>query len=357
MEKEGFSGHDGRTTIFDYWRVESICRGFFSRDELTTDELRLEMTYKDILNIARSEKAVSEGKVFDLMYVNQHLWSKQFAFLRKAKKEMLIVVANFSSNSVNLPLIIPSHAFESTEAPEAPGADSLDFEDAAALRDFLIGVWSYFPAEEDAVDSPEITGIPGISIQLLEDGSFYAIRQTDGVRFQGSWKLEHYFAEEGALPDRISFTLEEGGAPGAFGDYWIQGWASCAGTDRLLLTNIIYDADTFASFPEIYDAMLVKGSYDPDAEGSAPNCDAEFCGIVWQVTDGGTALWITEISPVDFTLAVGSRIAARYPVAADAELGYPVSVFARGGCPAVVKTNAAGEIVYLNWAERDMEGN
>ncbi len=246
---------------------------------------------------------------------------------------------------------------EPTEAPEAPGADSLDFEDAAALRDFLIGVWSYFPAEEDAVDSPEITGIPGISIQLLEDGSFYAIRQTDGVRFQGSWKLEHYFAEEGALPDRISFTLEEGGAPGAFGDYWIQGWASCAGTDRLLLTNIIYDADTFASFPEIYDAMLVKGSYDPDAEGSAPNCDAEFCGIVWQVTDGGTALWITEISPVDFTLAVGSRIAARYPVAADAELGYPVSVFARGGCPAVVKTNAAGEIVYLNWAEMDMEGN
>lgn len=112
MGQEGFSGHDGRTTIFDYWSVESICRGFFSRDELTTDELRLEMTYKDILNIARSEKAVSEGKVFDLMYVNQHLWSKQFAFLRKAKKEMLIVVANFSSNSVNLPLIIPSHAFE-----------------------------------------------------------------------------------------------------------------------------------------------------------------------------------------------------------------------------------------------------
>ena len=112
MEQEGFSGHDGRTTIFDYWSVESICRGFFSRDDLTTDEQRLEMTYKDILNIARSEKAVSEGKVFDLMYVNQHLWSKQFAFLRKAKKEMLIVVANFSSNSVNLPLIIPSHAFE-----------------------------------------------------------------------------------------------------------------------------------------------------------------------------------------------------------------------------------------------------
>lgn len=246
---------------------------------------------------------------------------------------------------------------EPTEAPEAPGADSPDFEDPAALRDFLIGVWSYFPAEEDAVDSPDLTGIPGVSIQLLEDGSFSAIRQTDGVRFQGIWKLERYFAEEGALPDRISFTLAEGGAPGAFGDYWIQGWADCAGTHRLLLTNISSDADTFASYPEVYDAMLVKGSYDPDAEGGAPNCDAEFCGIVWRVSEGGTALWITEVSPVDFTLAIGSRSAARYPVAADAELGYPVSVFARGGCPAVVKTNAAGEIVYLNWAEMDMEGN
>lgn len=246
---------------------------------------------------------------------------------------------------------------ETTEAPETPPAEPLDFENPAGLRDFLIGVWNYFPTGEDAVDSPEITGIPGISIQLLEDGSFYAIRQMDGAQFRGTWKLERYFVEEDALPDQISFTLAEGGESGAFGDYWIQGWAGCAGTERLFLTNISSDADTFASYPEAYDAMLVKGSYDPDAEGGAPIRDAEFCGIVWQVSEGGTALWITEVSPVDFTLAIGSRSAARYPVAAEAELDCPVSVFARGGCPAVVRTNAAGEIVYLNWAEMDMEGN
>ena len=117
-EQEGFSGCDGRTTIFDYWKVESIRRGFFSRTELTPDEERLERIYKSILCIASTEKCISVGKNFDLMYVNPHLAGSQFAFLRKADVEMMIVVANFSSDEVSLPVVIPAHAFDYMEIGE-----------------------------------------------------------------------------------------------------------------------------------------------------------------------------------------------------------------------------------------------
>ena len=46
------------------------------------------------------------------MYVNPHLAGGQFAFLRKADDEMMLVVANFSSDEVSLPVVIPAHAFD-----------------------------------------------------------------------------------------------------------------------------------------------------------------------------------------------------------------------------------------------------
>ena len=71
MDGEGFSGVDGRSTIFDYWSVEAIRKGFFERSELSAEQLQLEKDYRTILNICNSEKAVSEGKTFDLMYANE----------------------------------------------------------------------------------------------------------------------------------------------------------------------------------------------------------------------------------------------------------------------------------------------
>ncbi len=248
---------------------------------------------------------------------------------------------------------------EATEPETEPPADDElpDFADDEAMRSFLVGVWNYFPTEEDAAESPGIDGIPGVSIQLMDDGSFFAIRHTDNAQFFGSWELERYFAEEDELPDRLSFVLDDAAQPGAFGSYWIQNWADCADTDRLSVVRLSYNTQTFGSYPDAYDAMLVKGGFSPDAEGAAPKTDAAFCGMVWQVSENGGELWITEISPTDFSVTLGSHKAACYKLASDAELVWPASVFARGGCPAVVKTNAAGEIVFLDWAEAETEGN
>ena len=98
MDAEGFSGRDGRTSIFDYWSLQPRYNA-------------LTQIYNKVLNIARSEKAVSEGLMFDVMYANQQ-YRQQYAFLRKADKETLLVVANFADVPVTMNITIPDHAFD-----------------------------------------------------------------------------------------------------------------------------------------------------------------------------------------------------------------------------------------------------
>lgn len=112
MDAEGFSGVDGRTTIFDYWCVDTLRRGYFDRSQLHEDERLLEEAYRMILTLANRERAVSDGECYDLMYVNQHIAGRQFAFLRKSGDEALLVVANFDEREAVCDINIPRHAFD-----------------------------------------------------------------------------------------------------------------------------------------------------------------------------------------------------------------------------------------------------
>ena len=116
MDEEGFSGRDGRTTIFDYWSVDSLIHGYSSRRQLTKEEKSIEATYKKVLNIATSENAVTEGKFFDLMYVNptsaDFNADRQYVFLRSNEDDLMIVLANFSDENSDCKINIPQHAFD-----------------------------------------------------------------------------------------------------------------------------------------------------------------------------------------------------------------------------------------------------
>ena len=109
MDKEGFSGNDGRTTIFDYWSVPSVVRA--AKGKSTADEKKLYDIYNKVMHIAASEKAVSQGQMFDLMYVNGK-YHRQYIFLRKAGAEVLLVVANFDDSTAAVNVTIPAHAFD-----------------------------------------------------------------------------------------------------------------------------------------------------------------------------------------------------------------------------------------------------
>jgi glycosidase len=113
-DAEGFSGDDGRTTIFDYWCVESLRRWY--EKELSEEQQSLRTFYQKLLNVALSEPAINHGEMFDLMYMNcDHEGfdpAKQFAFLRKSGEELILVCVNFGEQGKNLSINIPKHAFE-----------------------------------------------------------------------------------------------------------------------------------------------------------------------------------------------------------------------------------------------------
>lgn len=116
MDHEGFSGVDGRSTIFDYWTVQAVYQGYFDRSSLGEGQRQLDADYQQILRLANEEKALREGELFDLMYANApspcFAPQRQYAFLRKKDDELLIVNVNFSANQRTTQIRIPAHAFD-----------------------------------------------------------------------------------------------------------------------------------------------------------------------------------------------------------------------------------------------------
>ena len=120
MDAEGFSGLDGRTTIFDYWSVSTIRRwrnkGHFGDWILTPEEIELRKIYQRILKL-REQAKWGKGGFYDLMYVNRSLY-RQYAFARHKGNTFALIIANFSSYEETISLNLPRHFFEHTGIKE-----------------------------------------------------------------------------------------------------------------------------------------------------------------------------------------------------------------------------------------------
>lgn len=120
MDAEGFSGSDGRTTIFDYWNPQSLQKLTADNIEtkLNADETSLYNYYKKIISLARNQPALNDGVFYDLQYANYardygYDCDRQYAFIRKAENgQTLLICANFSPNAVHAGVKIPAHAFD-----------------------------------------------------------------------------------------------------------------------------------------------------------------------------------------------------------------------------------------------------
>lgn len=163
MEAEGFSGIDGKTSIFDYYSVTSIrlwrdrekcimsalqtdkkvsqkgkskicdnssknvteSKAKLSLLENTSDNesqmLMLRSFYARLLALCNESPALREGSFFDLMYVNpySHYFNphSQYAFLRHAKEELLLIIVNFAPTPAAVHITIPKHAFDYLSLP------------------------------------------------------------------------------------------------------------------------------------------------------------------------------------------------------------------------------------------------
>lgn len=119
-DAEGFSGRDGRTTIFDYWSVPTV-RAWYNNGKCSTAKLlpeqrNLRKLYKQVLTLCNKEKAISRGDFFDLMYVNcenPHFDPHhQYAYLRYTHNEILLFLVNFGNMMADVAVNIPQHALD-----------------------------------------------------------------------------------------------------------------------------------------------------------------------------------------------------------------------------------------------------
>ena len=119
MDNEGFSGRDGRTSIFDWWAPSSLTRLYKyihgEKKALTPEEETMLDTYRKALKFAAEDNAVSKGTFYDLCYCNYASDGfnpdRHFAFLRDFEDETLLIVCNFSKNDADMKISIPEHAF------------------------------------------------------------------------------------------------------------------------------------------------------------------------------------------------------------------------------------------------------
>ncbi len=136
MEEEGFSGLNGRTTIFDWWSVGSIRRlrkliksGDYKATTvsrlvnggLKKEEAEIFIRFCEAVRFASTDPAVSRGTTYDLCYCNRGSegfdTDRHFAFLRDYADHTVLVASNFSNHDTLMKLSIPQHAFDWMELP------------------------------------------------------------------------------------------------------------------------------------------------------------------------------------------------------------------------------------------------
>ena len=116
---EGFSGEDGRTTIFDYWGVPEhqkwLNQGKFDGGKLSPEQKSLREFYARLLTVASTSDAIRRGRFYELQdannlgkeYNQRHLYT----YLRYTDKQQLLIVVNFSAEKTYRPVLnIPAEA-------------------------------------------------------------------------------------------------------------------------------------------------------------------------------------------------------------------------------------------------------
>ena len=107
----GFSGADGRTTIFDFYSMPEYQKwrnnGTFDGANLSNLQKRLRKNYVDILEIARWKEVFMNGAFVDLTMNDKGSSDKVYAFIRHNEKEAAIVVSNLSDQTVSTSYTLP----------------------------------------------------------------------------------------------------------------------------------------------------------------------------------------------------------------------------------------------------------
>ncbi|WP_078063166.1 alpha-amylase family glycosyl hydrolase [Solirubrum puertoriconensis] len=118
---EGFSGEDGRTTIFDYWGVPEhqkwLNGGKFDGGKLSLQQKQLRDFYSRLLNLCSSHEALRRGRFYELQDANnlakEYNDKDLYAYLRYTENKRVLVVVNFSATKTYVPTLkVPPTAWK-----------------------------------------------------------------------------------------------------------------------------------------------------------------------------------------------------------------------------------------------------
>jgi glycosidase len=118
-EIEGYNEADDRSSMFDFWRVEThqlwMNGGKFDGGALTTEEKQIDAFYQDLFKRVVKSEAISKGAFFDLQYAQSANYPSQkvYSFLRYTQHDRLLILCNFDAQKgQNIDVIIPTLAKE-----------------------------------------------------------------------------------------------------------------------------------------------------------------------------------------------------------------------------------------------------
>ena len=113
-EASGFSGNDGRTTIFDYWGVPEhqkwMNSGKFDGGQLPAQQKELRGFYSKLLNTVKNNDALRIGSFYELMIANEHqpgFDTMLYIYLRYTAQQRVLVIVNFSRQDKYIKLKLP----------------------------------------------------------------------------------------------------------------------------------------------------------------------------------------------------------------------------------------------------------
>jgi len=116
---EGFSGPDGRTTIFDYWGIPNLQKwvngGKYDGGSLEAGEKALRFFYQKLLLAVRENEAIKTGEFYELILENHHSQGfdeKLYCFARYTPKQRALVVVNFNRDQRALNIKLPADLLE-----------------------------------------------------------------------------------------------------------------------------------------------------------------------------------------------------------------------------------------------------
>jgi glycosidase len=116
---EGFSGDDGRTTIYDYWGVTEhqkwVNNKAYDGGSLSADQQALRQFYGDLLSFCNTNTAITNGDYFDLTQANVdagNCTDHHVVFGRSDGTEKLIIVAGFGTKTERIKVKLTDEAIQ-----------------------------------------------------------------------------------------------------------------------------------------------------------------------------------------------------------------------------------------------------